>query len=485
MAKLILHSTPSSSQQEVPLHRTPMWIGRDLSNDIVISDPMASRLHAVVERRGERHYVRDCNSLNGFTVNGDRLSERSLRSGDLVGIGLARLVYWDGAVVAPIRPSTSVCAACGTAVTLPARFCNGCGSRLASQDPAFDPGPRPASDEPAEAGELSVPKVTHRPRAHAGQLTPQQVSLIRAVVLNRGDYLQRSFFHDPATGRRTAHSLEGEEWSRFVAGWSVEPIACIRAVNRAISGLRTPARIRRYLEAAVELETLMDRGTLRAPEARVHSGIPTYLMDGYTDMGRNPSRTDRRGREKIKVDKERLRSWLVETRWRALAFESSPEELLAQFYARVRRSLAFDESRVKDISSEWRERSVNLSRFLDDGVGLCRHHSILYQLCLQEAAIPGRVVKGSLHVFGLEGRHAWNLAWHGGRVALIDVTLPTREGPMIVLGGSVEEVYRIANREERRYVPTPDRQNHYKIGAPLDGDLPLDAGDSAALSPLL
>ena len=239
--------------------------------------------------------------------------------------------------------------------------------------------------------------MTRRPGGVANQLTAQQASLIRAVVLNRADYLQRSYYRDPATGQRIAHSLEPDEWSRFAAGWSVEPIACIRAVNRAIAKLRTPARIKRYLEAAVELETLMDRRTLRAPEARVFSGIPAYIMDGYTDMGRNPSRTVRRGREKIRVDKERLKPWLVETRWRALAYEASLDDLLAGFCEVVRRSLCFDESRVNDLSSESNDRSVNLSRFLDDGVGLCRHQSILYQLCLQEAAIPGRVVKGSLH----------------------------------------------------------------------------------------
>ena len=122
----------------------------------------------------------------------------------------------------------------------------------------------------------------------AGQLTAQQASLVRAVVLNRADYLLRSYYRDPATGQRMAHSLEEEEWSRFAASWSREPIACIRAVNRAIAELRAPARIGRYLEAAVELETLMDRSTLRAPAARVLPGIPAYLMDGYTDMGRNP-----------------------------------------------------------------------------------------------------------------------------------------------------------------------------------------------------
>jgi pSer/pThr/pTyr-binding forkhead associated (FHA) protein len=123
MAKLILHGTSSPSQQEVPLHRTPMWIGRDPSNDIVLADPMASRRHAVIERRGEQFYLRDCNSLNGFTVNGDRLSERGLRCGDQVGIGATRLVYREESRVSPSASPKAVCASCGTVVTLPARFC--------------------------------------------------------------------------------------------------------------------------------------------------------------------------------------------------------------------------------------------------------------------------------------------------------------------------------------------------------------------------
>jgi RNA polymerase primary sigma factor len=43
-----------------------------------------SRRHAVVEFRGSQYFIRDCNSSNGSLVNGDRVSERSLRDGDLV-----------------------------------------------------------------------------------------------------------------------------------------------------------------------------------------------------------------------------------------------------------------------------------------------------------------------------------------------------------------------------------------------------------------
>ena len=301
-----------------------------------------------------------------------------------------------------------------------------------------------------------------------GRLTAQHASLVRAVALSRTDYLRSSYYRDPSTGQRMAHPLEEKEWSRFAADWAVEPIACIRAMNAAIAELRTPVRIQRYLEAAVELETLMDHGASRAPEGRVFSGIPGYIMDGYTDMGRNPSPTARRGREKIRVDKQRLKPWLIESRWRALAYEPAPEELLAGFYEVVRRSLSLDEARVRHLSFEGGDKSMNLSRFLDDGVGLCRHLSILYQLCLQEAAIPARVVKGTLHVLGIGGRHAWNLAWFRGHVALVDVTLPSRHGPLILVGASQEEVYRMANTGERRYIPTPDEQNHYKIGGPAD-----------------
>ncbi len=167
MAKLVVN--PSSSQKrEVPLPRTVLSIGRDPSNDLVLPDAMVSRRHAVVEWRGSQFFIRDCNSSNGSLVNGDRVSERGLRDGDLVAIGTARLLFRDdaveepgakvvqhpsaprlqcpacsadyrkgdlfcrqcGAPVAPPPPLKAVCASCGTAVILPARFCNACGRAL-------------------------------------------------------------------------------------------------------------------------------------------------------------------------------------------------------------------------------------------------------------------------------------------------------------------------------------------------------------------
>ena len=170
MAKLIVNPT-SSNRREIPLTRTTiLTIGRDPSNDLVLPDAMVSRRHAVVEHRGREFFLRDCSSANGSVVNGDRVTERPLRDGDLVAIGSMRLLYREesveavggkvlahpsaaplecpacksvyrrgdlfcrecGAQVAqPSGPPKAVCTACGASVPLPARFCNSCGGTLA------------------------------------------------------------------------------------------------------------------------------------------------------------------------------------------------------------------------------------------------------------------------------------------------------------------------------------------------------------------
>jgi hypothetical protein len=168
VAKLVVNPS-SSNKREIALGKTLLSIGRDPSNDVVLPDAMVSRRHAVIEFRGSQYYLRDCNSSNGSVINGDRVSEKSLRDGDMVAIGSARLLFRDepeveaGAKVVqhpsaprlacptceavyrkgdvycrscgtrlpePSGPPKAVCAACGTAVLLPAQFCNACGAHL-------------------------------------------------------------------------------------------------------------------------------------------------------------------------------------------------------------------------------------------------------------------------------------------------------------------------------------------------------------------
>jgi uncharacterized RDD family membrane protein YckC len=189
MAKLIVNPT-SPARRDVPLPRTVLSIGRDPSNDLVLPDAMVSRRHALVECRGTQYFLRDCNSSNGSLVNGDRISERGLRDGDLVAIGTVRLMFREEAeplepgakvvqhpsaprLVCPgcqadyrkgdlfcrqcgerlqDAPPRAVCTTCGTAVLLPARFCNACGALLGKEGSAESPTAqsRPVADQAAD-----------------------------------------------------------------------------------------------------------------------------------------------------------------------------------------------------------------------------------------------------------------------------------------------------------------------------------------------
>jgi uncharacterized RDD family membrane protein YckC len=199
MAKLILNPT-SSTRREVNLTRNLLSIGRDPSNDLVLPDAMVSRRHAVIEHRGSQYYLRDCNSSNGSVVNGDRVSERSLRDGDLVAIGTARMLFRDdirdsgakvvqhpssprlecaacqteyrkgdqfcrecGAALAQSGPPRVVCSSCGSAVLLPARFCNACGTALTADRARIEPSPAEILASAASAPPAAEPPSAEPP----------------------------------------------------------------------------------------------------------------------------------------------------------------------------------------------------------------------------------------------------------------------------------------------------------------------------------
>ncbi len=215
MAKLVVNPT-SPNRREIPLSRTMIvTIGRDPSNDLVLPDAMVSRRHAVVEHRGAQFFLRDCHSANGSVVNGDRVSECALRDGDLVAIGSMRLLFREeapsgsgkvvphpsalplrcpscqaeyrrgdlycrecGAQVAqPSGPPKAVCPSCGTAVPLPARFCNGCGATLGPDGERVEGPPEAARRDtrpvpvspPAEAAPVASGSMAMAPEPRAGR----------------------------------------------------------------------------------------------------------------------------------------------------------------------------------------------------------------------------------------------------------------------------------------------------------------------------
>jgi pSer/pThr/pTyr-binding forkhead associated (FHA) protein len=70
-------------------------VGRHEDAAIVLDDISVSRRHALFQRTASgRITVRDLNSLNGTYVNGARVEETVVRSGDEIQIGKYKIVFW-------------------------------------------------------------------------------------------------------------------------------------------------------------------------------------------------------------------------------------------------------------------------------------------------------------------------------------------------------------------------------------------------------
>lgn len=111
--RLVMRSGPSVGKV-YPLEKPELFIGRDLSNDVVINDPEISRRHARLFLQGNGYVLEDLGSTNGSFVNGQRLmGPNLLRPGDTITFGeRMSLVYessdydQDATMVSPsARPS--------------------------------------------------------------------------------------------------------------------------------------------------------------------------------------------------------------------------------------------------------------------------------------------------------------------------------------------------------------------------------------------
>ena len=80
-----------------------------------------------------------------------------------------------------------------------------------------------------------------------------------------------------------------------------------------------------------------------------------------------------------------------------------------------------------------------------------------------------------MRLFGLKGRHAWNVVHQGGSIALVDVTFAEDDGPLVLVGTTLEELYQRAAGLNRVYCPsngyveplsdTTAAARHFGVGA--------------------
>ena len=72
---------------DFPLNRNAVYIGRNKKNDIVLDHNLVSARHAVITHDKQNVLIRDLESSNGTMVNGETVSMRALRPGDVLLFG--------------------------------------------------------------------------------------------------------------------------------------------------------------------------------------------------------------------------------------------------------------------------------------------------------------------------------------------------------------------------------------------------------------
>ena len=82
-----------SKTAEIVLGKKQIYIGRKDTNDFVLDDDGASRIHAYISYERHRHILKDAGSLNGTFVNKKQIDRQELKHGDKILIGDTVLTY--------------------------------------------------------------------------------------------------------------------------------------------------------------------------------------------------------------------------------------------------------------------------------------------------------------------------------------------------------------------------------------------------------
>ncbi len=93
----------NQGQRRITLEAEPIVVGRHPECGVHASDERLSRRHCRIERHGEGFRVVDLGSRNGTKLNGVRVSEKALRSGDRIEIGGLAIEYIDPEEALPTR----------------------------------------------------------------------------------------------------------------------------------------------------------------------------------------------------------------------------------------------------------------------------------------------------------------------------------------------------------------------------------------------
>lgn len=80
-------------------------IGKSKSNDIILQDEYVSNFHCKIENRKGTFFIKDLQSTNGTTMNGQKIIETSLPFNSIIEIGKARFRFFSAEEIQELPPS--------------------------------------------------------------------------------------------------------------------------------------------------------------------------------------------------------------------------------------------------------------------------------------------------------------------------------------------------------------------------------------------
>src|SRR5262245_38536025 len=89
---------PREGAQFILAEDKPNRIGRGLDCDIILADPLSSRVHAIVICEDGAWWVRDSSSRNGTFVNNQKVDEARLIAGSVLKVGSTEFTFHESAV---------------------------------------------------------------------------------------------------------------------------------------------------------------------------------------------------------------------------------------------------------------------------------------------------------------------------------------------------------------------------------------------------
>ena len=82
----ILIMASDKAEQTFTINKSVFWVGRDVSNDLVIQNPNFSKRHFYIMFRDGDYSIYDNKSTNGLKLNGKRISTQTLSNSDVIQI---------------------------------------------------------------------------------------------------------------------------------------------------------------------------------------------------------------------------------------------------------------------------------------------------------------------------------------------------------------------------------------------------------------